>query len=341
MLIIGEGIADVNTAGVFADIAATLRSALTKLAIPHVLLFCKDLRKCQIQTSRQYLILAPQNLARYFDFQDRLAVLSSGWPPPSSILYNFEHISRTQAYGPEAWQTVNAHVLQIYKHFDVVWDFDANNVQSLQRFGVSALHVPFAFSEGVYGYGGVAQLHNATMTTPPPPKARCTEAHGDVDVLFYGRVNDYRRRVISHLQQAGLRVLYPNVNGDSVFGEHLHCLTRQAKIVLNLRYFNEDAEWKLSRILPLLANRRFVISESSGSPSEIERFQGGVVFVTPGDHVALARACAYYLQHPHIRRVVAKKGFAIAASVRMEDVLRPVFMERSCRAGCCLPQADI
>jgi hypothetical protein len=352
LLIIGEGTFDVYTSGVFADIASTLVSALTNLGIPNVLLYCKDLRKCQIHTFRQYIILAPQNLARYFDANDELAVVSTGWPPRSSILYNFEHISRGHTYGNDTWNTVNAHVMHIYQHFDEIWDFDANNVHALQLNGVpAAVHVPFAFSEGVYFTNEGNDTKTKCTVTPDVDEsafiaqtsvgtnetAGCSEADGDVDILFYGRVNAYRRSMVASLQKKGLRVLYANINGDSVFGERLHCLTLQAKIILNLRYFNEDEEWKLSRILPLLANKRFVVSETSGSPSEVARYQNGVIFVAPGDHGELARTCLYYLNKPSERKLVAQKGHAIATAIRMEDILRPLLRERACRAGCCVP----
>ena len=45
------------------------------------------------------------------------------------------------------------------------------------------------------------------------------------------------------------------------------------KIVLNLLTFDDDNEWKISRLSRLLSNKRFVVSERGGAPEEeVSRF---------------------------------------------------------------------
>jgi hypothetical protein len=60
-----------------------------------------------------------------------------------------------------------------------------------------------------------------------------------------------------------------------VFGAPLRALVRRAKIVLCLRAFGSDSEWKISRLAPLLSAGAFVVAEAGGHELEMALYDGG------------------------------------------------------------------
>ena len=74
-----------------------------------------------------------------------------------------------------------------------------------------------------------------------------------VDVLFVGKLNGRRRNILRALRyDHGLRVLHGNADGP-LFGEPLRAALESAKVVLSLRFFDDDREWKMARFLPAVA----------------------------------------------------------------------------------------
>ena len=132
-----------------------------------------------------------------------------------------------------------------------------------------------------------------------------------------------------------------------------------AKVVLNLRYFGFDAEWKMTRLMRPLSNRRFVVSERSGHATEMQPFEEAVVFVghsgTADDAADAAdaadavdadadagsagaaarelraadatardviRVCRFYLPRPEARRAVARRGLALMRALQQAGLMR-------------------
>ena len=141
-------------------------------------------------------------------------------------------------------------------------------------------------------------------------------------MLFYGSVNAYRADALERLRRAGLLVRLANPDGDVVSGGALHDAIAGAKIVLNLRYRGDDNEWKLTRLLPLLANARFVLSEMCGHATERARFAAGLLFAH--STADLVRQALHYADahNAPARRAVAAAGCAISRQLREADVLR-------------------
>jgi hypothetical protein len=161
------------------------------------------------------------------------------------------------------------------------------------------------------------------------------EEEEDIDVLFYGHLNDYRAALLERLRtRYGLRVLHAN-RDRGLFGPRLDRLIRAAKIVLNLRFFSSESEWKMTRLMRLVAQKRFIISERSGTEAELARFEGGIVFAEASQ---IGELCLHYLKEENkaARRQVANKGFEIFSSLREAQVLREplqqLWRERRCNS---------
>jgi len=110
------------------------------------------------------------------------------------------------------------------------------NVERLEGFNITATHVPLGYSQTLL------LPHEAS-----PPQ---------IDVLFYGTTLPRRLAIVDELRSAGIRVFYANVANNGVYGHDLDAYIRDAKIILSLLAFDDDAEWKITRFLKPLANKR-------------------------------------------------------------------------------------
>jgi hypothetical protein len=167
----------------------------------------------------------------------------------------------------------------------------------------------------------------------------------DIDVLFYGSLNDRRREVLQGIERAGLAAGKRNlrvVHAYGAYGASRDALVSRAKIVLNLHFY-EAKVFEVVRVSQLLANGRFVISEGgTKAPGDTEHddggifrglsdhleleedertFAGGLVFARYAD---LVRTALYWLQpqHAHERQEIARKGLEIMRGRHQAVLLR-------------------
>ena len=143
---------------------------------------------------------------------------------------------------------------------------------------------------------------------------------GDIDVLFFGKLNAYRRERLHHLRAAGIRVFHANAPGRPIFGRDLHVLIQSTKVVLSLRYFDHDTEWKMTRWLGPIANGVVVIAERSGHPKEQAEWEGAVIFAEPSELIHTVR---FYLTNKRARQRAATSAQGLLQSIPEVEVLAP------------------
>ena len=215
---------------------------------------------------RQLVVLGPNLLARF--------------PQPvaeGAILYNLEQA------GPGPW--FDEPVLQLFRTHPL-WDFSEHNARALEQLGVPRPRVV------PVGWSHVLQ--------------RIPQREPDIDVLFYGSLNDRRLQIIDELRSAGARV--EAVFG--VYGAERDALIARSRLVLNVHYF-EAKIFELVRVSYLLGNGRAVVSERGASLQEEAPFEDCVAFCSYGD---LTRRCLELLQHPAERARLGAAGRRIMAS---------------------------
>lgn len=214
-------------------------------------------------------------------------------PYPGSILFNLE-----QVIPGALWLT--AEYLELMKRFKV-WDYSAANVAALRARGVpDAAYVPIGYAQ---------------CLEKIPPQSE------DIDVLFYGCLNDRRRLVLQTLQQRGVRVQYLY----GVFGEERDQVIARSKIVLNVHFY-EGARIEVARCFYLLINGKFVISEESGDMGSSGLADGMAVSAYTG----LAERCAFYLAAPHRRARIARRGQEIMKARPQKALLQEVLRALEC-----------
>ncbi|MEB3359761.1 MAG: hypothetical protein VKK04_23755 [Synechococcales bacterium] len=215
---------------------------------------------------RQHITLLPN-----------LLVIYQGALAPNTVLYNLE-----QVYPGSPW--LQAPVMDHFLQYPL-WDYSTANIHQFRQMGVSPVqHVPIGY---------VPELSRI----PSVPEAE------DIDVLFYGSINERRHQVLEALRKK-------NVNVEAIFGLYGQERDRyiaRSKIVLNVHFYPAKV-FEIVRVSYLLANRRFVISERGSDSTEEPSFASGIVF---SDYENLVDTCLDFLNRPLDRQRIAQAGFEL------------------------------
>ena len=207
--------------------------------------------------------------------------------PADTILYNLEQVSPDSPWFPAgAFARLAGHE---------VWDYSATNVRALAAQGIPARHVPVGYS---------------------PTWSRIERVAEDIDVLFYGGMNERRWNVTEALEQRGATV---GVLTDC-YGVERDGFIARARIVLNMHYY-EARNFETVRVAYLLANGRFVVSETGSDPALEAPYAQGLAFAP---YEQLVDTCMHYLHRRAERRAIAQRGYDIIRARPMTASLREV-----------------
>jgi len=213
--------------------------------------------------------------------------------PPNTIIYNFEQIGGEIDILTPAFRTALSHCR--------VWDYSRRNMDRLapilahdRRQVVPVGYVP------------------ALTRIPKAPVQ-------DIDVLFYGAVNERRRRILMGLQREGLRL-------HAVFGAYgaeRDALIARAKLVLNI-HAHPSKILEVVRISYLLANRKAVVTEMDGA-TEMEPDLRDALAGVPYD--ALIGKCRRLVGDAETREALEDRGYAIFQKRDLVPILRHAIAE--------------
>jgi 2-polyprenyl-3-methyl-5-hydroxy-6-metoxy-1,4-benzoquinol methylase len=199
--------------------------------------------------------------------------------PANAILYNLEQIDPGSS-----WLTPP--LLDLFRTH-TIWDYSPANALRLVEMGLP--------SPKVVPIGWVPELTRIAQT-----------ATEDIDVLFYGSLNERRAAVLQELRGRGLHVHA----AFGVYGPERDRLIARSKVVLNVHFY-EAKVFEIVRVSYLLANRRCVVSERGADPREEKEFEDGVAFEAYG---GLAERCERLCADPAKRRHLSEEGFRILSS---------------------------
>ena len=214
--------------------------------------------------------------------------------PVATIAYNLEQVER------ELFRKYPL-LLDIYQDFEV-WDYSLANMARLRAYGLGARlrHLPI---------GMVPEL---TRIAPAPVQ--------DIDVLFYGSLDERRRAVLDQLSRGGLEV-------TAVFGAYgaeRDALIARAKLVLNV-HKHEAQVFEVVRVSYLLANHKAVVAEIDGA-TEIEDDLRDAVAGMPYDQ--LVDGCRALLADDGARHALERRGFERMSGRDAAAALARVLAER-------------
>ena len=207
--------------------------------------------------------------------------------PENCIVYNTEQIESGSSFDSPGYRGL----LERY----VVWDYSARNVEQLARaLGHRRVyHVPVGYAP---------ELTRIERSGP-----------ADIDVLFYGSLNERRQRVITALEAAGVRVHC----AFGVYGAERDRLIARSRLVLNMHYFPTNI-FEMIRVSYLLANRTAVVSERSPETEIVPELRDAVAFA-PYERVV--ETCLSLLADDARRRALAERAFEIFRKLTYREEL--------------------
>lgn len=205
--------------------------------------------------------------------------------PHNSIIYNLE--------------VVGDHLMIPYlDHMRnaTVWDYSLQNIERLKEYGIEAKHCPIGY-------------HPCLEKIQDNPSK-------DIDVLFYGSVNQRREKIYRDLAEAGVKVQW----AFNFYGKERDDLIARSRIVLNMHYY-EDAPFEIVRCSYLFSNKIPVVSEMGSDWTSEYPFMGGVYF-SPYDD--LVGNCIKMIRSQDMRDGFAEKGYDLFTKTSMEANVRAV-----------------
>ena len=205
--------------------------------------------------------------------------------PANAILYNSEQVDRESIWlrGPyrEALRT------------RPVWDYSDENIRRFAALGIeSARHVPLGFV---------------------PELARIPRAEADIDVLFYGSVNERRKRILDALAHCGLKV----VSLFGVYGAERDRMIARAKVVLSVHFY-EAKIFEIVRAAYLFTNAKALVAEC-GPDTVVDAELRDAMCAVPYER--LVDTCVELVHDTARRRALGEQAQRLFARRREEDIL--------------------
>ncbi len=212
--------------------------------------------------------------------------------PADTVIYNLEQVEDHLF----EWAPV---LTELFARCEV-WDYSRRNIARLKPLAPRLFHLP------VGTVPEMGRIHPA--------------AEQDIDVLFYGAVNEHRRAVLRAVADAGLEL-------KAVFGAYgaaRDALIARAKVVLNL-HKHEAQVFEIVRVSYLLANRKAVVSEITPATHIEPDLRDAVAGVPAGE---VAECCRRLVADAAARRALEQRGHARMAARRETVFLRRLLAER-------------
>ena len=211
--------------------------------------------------------------------------------PPNSIIFNLEQLDSNSRYCDEKYfNCLKTHT---------VWDYSQKNIDYLKsnRINPDAVLIHIGYSPA--------------LTRIAKPEVQ------DIDVLFYGALNERRQKVLDGLKAAGLNV----VNLLGVFGPELDHYIGRSKTILNL-HFHETKIFEIVRVSYLLNNHKVVISEVDYE-TDIDPFIRSVIIGVEYDK--LIETTVRYVKDEELRKVAEESSRNAFSQRTQTELLKAVF----------------
>lgn len=241
-------------------------------------------RHC-VQGRARVLVLAP-----HLQPLERLAGLDR-----DAILYTWEPLGWSHAV------FMTPELIWLMRQF-VVWDYSANNLAAWRSHGAARVtHVPMAFDP-------VLERIDPAQDGP------------EVDVLFYGSMNDRRRVVLEDIQRRGVNVRWL----FGVYGDERDAWIGASRLVLNL-HAHDGQILELPRLAYLWANRIPAVVEVN-EETEDSLGMRDVMLTAPYD--GLAERVISVLADPELAGESTRRCHERFSGLPwMQEVLRAAFAE--------------
>jgi len=194
--------------------------------------------------------------------------------PESSVLFNTEQIYEEDS----PW----AQKVYSYSKKYQVWDYSQRNIERFKQLGI--LNIKY------FKIGFQKELVRLDLSKPK-----------EIDVLFYGSVNERRKPILDSLESSGLRikVLFGS------YGEERDSYIEKSKIILNHHFYNSHI-FEIVRVFYLLTNSVAVVGEVNES-TFINPIYKSCIF--PSCYDKLVESCIELVNNDELREELQLKAF--------------------------------
>lgn len=148
------------------------------------------------------------------------------------IVFNQEQI------GNKTHNFVTKEYYTLLKLADEVWDYDEWNINALKTLR--------------------SDIKLQILKPSSKLNAGCADTK-DIDVLFYGCMNNRRQQILNELKNLGIKVAIPQM----VFGDALNPWIARSRICLNIHYYADTALQEQARMIRWVSSHSNIISEVS------------------------------------------------------------------------------
>ena len=178
-----------------------------------------------------------------------------------------------------------------------IWDYSLKNIAKLASLGfMDVKYLELGYQKEMYRI----------------PK--CSTQ--DIDVLFYGSMNQRREKVISQLKSRNLNI---NV-AFGVYGPQRDELISNSKIVLNLHYY-ESQIYEVVRSSYLLNNAKLVVGEVNETTSIENRYLEAIF---PAKYEDLADSCHELAVNETLRKSLEDRAISSFMKYSQAELLSKI-----------------
>lgn len=209
--------------------------------------------------------------------------------PDNCVIYNLEQMSIGSPWMNNAY----INLLGRYE----IWDYSHQNIAELKKVGIEAKYCGIGYA---------------------PELTKIPKVNEDIDVVFYGSINDRRKKILDELAK------YCSIGIAIGYGEQRDKTIARGKIILNMHYY-ESKIFEMVRCSYLMANKKLILSENS-EDKELELNLS--VAVTWSAYTKLVDVCLDLLDwlkvNPETLRVMEENGFKVFSKMKQSDYLKAV-----------------
>ncbi|MFA5103867.1 MAG: hypothetical protein WC527_01650 [Candidatus Margulisiibacteriota bacterium] len=227
-------------------------------------------------------------------YPDRVNIVlgSNLWAPDPSTLKSIKYIPYQLKQLPTDRKWLIDRLSPILCNAKEIWDYSKENIAFLNELGLKAKYLPIGYHE---------KLETIEH-----------KADKDIDVLFYGSLNERRKAILDGISGIKTKVLF------GVYGRERDEYISRAKIILNVHSF-ESKILEVVRISYLLNNKCFIVSEES----PINPYKK--VDLSMFEYKDILESCKHFVENPKKIEEIRDQNYKrFKESYNMIDLLKMV-----------------
>lgn len=215
--------------------------------------------------------------------------------PLNTIVYNFEQLSPDSPW-------LNGIYKELITKFQV-WDYSKKNINFLQTLypKYQPKHVPLGYVNEI-------------------ERIKKSESE-DIDVLFYGSVNDRRKKILVDLENQGLKVKHL----FGVYGKERDEYISKSKVILNMHFYSTSI-FEIARVFYLLSNKKAVVSEITPN-TEVPNFLKDVLCFAP--YESLVDKCVEIIKDIKMKENLENAGYQAFKENKQSDILKKLMQSEN------------